>query len=289
MLLFAMLAGTAVKVSASMPPFYEFGTWTGKDNISVNVPNKDYNKFLKLSYEEEEINPMHYTVTADGNDTVITLKKDYLKTLAKGTYHFHCFFSAEGEEIRMFGMIVDSIDPRGVEYPNVNANYTLTRLTSAGENVDPSYYTATKDKGYTQVIFKDDAPPMRDLTAYFSAEYIEEFTTLIVDPQEFPSDETPSSEAPADTSEESMSLISAISNETATSDSTDEGLAIETSDASTDSIVAVENEADSNSKTGNSNGAAALTILVIVLVSVSGCVALGVVLLKRYKNKKDHD
>ena len=285
-MLFAMLAGTAVKVSANLPIVYE---WAGRDNLSFKMLDGDFSKFLKLTCDDEEVDPINYTVSAE-NGNILTLKEEYLKTLANGTYSFTCYSSGEGVEIPMYGEIVDSPGPPyGIEFPSISAHYTLTRITCAGENMDPSYYTVTKDKGYNQVTFKEGAPPIIDFKAYFSAEYIEETALLHVDIQAPSFVEESTSDATADTSEESMSIAAAVSDDASTSDTYDENLTLDASDASTDSGDGLGLEADSKSKTGNNKGAAALTILVIVLVSVSGCVALGVVLLKRYRSKKERD
>ena len=112
-MLFAMLAGTAVKVSANLPIVYE---WAGRDNLSFKMLDGDFSKFLKLTCDDEEVDPINYTVSAE-NGNILTLKEEYLKTLANGTYSFTCYSSGEGVEIPMYGEIVDSPGPPyGIEH-----------------------------------------------------------------------------------------------------------------------------------------------------------------------------
>ena len=293
MLLFAMLAGTAVKVSATMPPTYDFGIWKGSGDISAYMPGDvPGSNFLKLTCDriDGEISPINYTVTTDEDNIIVTLKEEFLKTLSNELHYFSCHFSGV-EEFPMDGEIVYSTEPSyGIEFSSIPSYYTLTRLTYEGENIDKSYYISTKnDQGNIQVIFNDEeywkTLQPSSLKAYFATNGTIRGAFLWVDAPEPSSDEEATSDPPV------------VSIEETTSDSSDADLAMETSDVSMDTSAdsggGMGYETDSNSKTGsdggNTNGAAALWVLVIVVASASGCAALGVVLLKRYKSKKERD
>lgn len=66
-----------------------FGTWEGKGGASAKVDG-DSVKFVRLVLSGQTVGSANYTVS--GN-TTITLKEDYLKTLANGTYTFFVEFS----------------------------------------------------------------------------------------------------------------------------------------------------------------------------------------------------
>ena len=288
-LLFVIFAGPAVKVNSLEPPTYNFSTWKGSGDTSAYVPGS---KFLKLvpSGDNEEISPSYYTITAEENYTIITLKEAYLKTLDSGLYFFNCYFSGDGEESLIYDKFHYETDAIcGIELTGISSFYNLSRITYEGENIDPSYYTATNDKGYNQIIFNNEeywkTLQQSSLKAYFTVDHITERVRLAVMLPEPSSDEEATSDPPV------------VSIEETTSDSSDADLAMETSDVSMDTSAdsggGMGYETDSNSKTGsdggNTNGAAALWVLVIVVASASGCAALGVVLLKRYKSKKERD
>lgn len=294
MLLCGQLLG-GVYVSASMPPTYDFDTWTGRGEVSVRVPHRNADKFLRLvcdleliyNNEQVEVSPTSYTVTADGHDTIVTFKEEYLQTLADGTYNFTCYFSGKGEEFEMFGERAYSPDPFGIELPNMTANYTLKRISYNGKDIDPSNYTVTTDKGYPKIVFKEGISIGSSFMCYFTAEYVTEWTSLQVDRQVQPVEETTA--PPAASSEETETTAEAVAGGESNAPVSNENLTSVSSAGSVTSDAEASHPALSTqigSGGENVNAAVAVMVAAIAVGAVAGCAALGFVLLKRYRNKK---
>ena len=143
----AVTVGLALNVSANALffPRYDFGTWTGSETMSVNM-EFDFSRFERLNYDGDKFDPSNYTVTGTGSSTVVTLKEEYLKTLAKGTYHFTADFSAVPLKYKYgFGnMIIEGVDCT-----------TFFKLTYGDEEVDPSNYTVNASGTSISITFKD--------------------------------------------------------------------------------------------------------------------------------------
>lgn len=78
-----------------------FEPWTGSGTISVSIGDdfltKDrdivsFDEFEELRYKYSD-EALDYTVAESNGNTVITIKEDYLKTLADGTYYLEAEFS----------------------------------------------------------------------------------------------------------------------------------------------------------------------------------------------------
>lgn len=302
MLLCGQIFG-GVYVSASGGIAGMFDTWTGRGETSVRLRNINADTFLKLVNKDtdEEINPIYYIISADGSDAIVTLKEEYLQTLPNGSYTLTCYFSGDGQEIQMFGTVAVSPDPLGFELPSMSTRYTLTRLTYKGETVDPSYYTLSTEKGYPVITLKEGAPPVGDLVAYFSAEYLDKWVALTVDRQALPSEETTAA-PPADSSEEPASAPPPVfSNEAApttelVTGGESDALTSDENMTSVSQVGSITSDAKashpaSSTQTGsdgeNTNMAAAVMVAIIAVVAVAGGAALGLVLLKKYRNKKE--
>jgi hypothetical protein len=86
-------------VPVTYPVLHHFGTYAGIGTATAAI-DADYTKFVRLLYKGGEIDPSNYTVTQ--GSTIITLKEEYLKTYAAGTYYFIAEFSdGTSENIRL--------------------------------------------------------------------------------------------------------------------------------------------------------------------------------------------
>ena len=154
-LLAALILGIAASASALMPPLRDFGTWAGSGDISVKVAY-DHSIFDGLTYDyygqnSREIDPSNYTVTeADiyipDEITVITLKEEYLKTLANGEHMMTAAFTKEGLFTTTVELLMQSeteaiaiVQDRPDQLPHLN----FWNLRYGDEDVDSAYYTVT--------------------------------------------------------------------------------------------------------------------------------------------------
>lgn len=110
-MIFVLLGVTTipgVKLYADTPrvtfsdTYLTFEVWQGNGNSSVRIgsdfltKNKNivkFDEFELIKYGEKVFDTSNYMVTESGNDTVITLRESYLKTLQDGTYSFDMVFS----------------------------------------------------------------------------------------------------------------------------------------------------------------------------------------------------
>jgi len=94
-LLSALVLGLASSASALMPESRSFDTWTGSGNTSVSI-GYERSAFVELAYGSEVFDPSNYTVSGTDGHTIITLKQEYLETLANGGYSYRSLFIGEG-------------------------------------------------------------------------------------------------------------------------------------------------------------------------------------------------
>lgn len=296
-LLFVMLGGVAVRVNALEPPTYDFRNWFRKGDTSVHVP-APAEDFLKLTCNDKEISPENYTVEADPDGmfygkfyedaTIITLKEEYLQTLEDGRYCFESHFFAE--ENYSCDVTDASLKPYGIEYLGISSFYRVTRITYHDKNIDPAYYTATNSNGYQQILFNDEdywktlQPDF--LKVYFAPNDLSEISYLYIITPESESD----AEAPSDPPD-SVNITPAASLENAPSVPSDENEANISPENSTASSDMTSSQASSHSQTDSSGESANMTTVVIVVIVTigvaGGCVALGLILMKRHRNKKE--
>ena len=295
-LLFVMLGGVAVRVNALEPPTYDFRDWFRKGDTSVHVP-APAEDFLKLTCNDKEISPENYTVEADPDGmfygkfyedaTILTLKEEYLQTLEDGRYYFSFYFL--GDERRTYEVSEDLFKSYGIEFPDISSFYTLLQITYEDENIDPAYYTATNSNGYNQILFNDaeywKTLHPSSLKAYFSSNYALGSHLYIITP-ESESD----AEAPSDPPD-SVNITPVASLENAPSVPSDENEANISPENSTASSDMTSSQASSHSQTDSSGESANMTTVVIVVIVTigvaGGCVALGLILMKRHRNKKE--
>lgn len=90
--------------------YLTFEVWQGSGTASVSIGNdfltKDnnlikFNEFEEIQYGEKKLDVSSYKVTEAGENTVITLNEEYLKTLNDGTYMFDAVFSRAIIPIRL--------------------------------------------------------------------------------------------------------------------------------------------------------------------------------------------
>ncbi len=296
MLLAGVICG-GVSVNAAMPPTYDFDHWYRQGDTSAYLP-EPAEDFLKLTFESgEEINPENYTVEADPDGmffgkfyedaTVITLKEEYLQTLADGYYCLESYFSARESFAR--DVTGASLKPYGIEYGGLSSSYHVTRITYDGQNIDPAYYTATDENGYQQIMFNDEEywktlqPDL--LKVYFAHDYLSNISKLTIVTPAPVSEEEPSSAPPV-----SVIITPVASLPEAPPASSNENAAVvstETSAPVSDVTSCLISCAQTGSGGENDNGAVAVTVAAIAVVAAAGCAALGLVLLKRYRSKKE--
>lgn len=149
----AIVFGLPMIVSANSPELFEFDTWEGKESTSVSI-EADYSKFEKLLYNEDEVIPLNYTVSGTDSSTIITLKEDYLKTLPNGQHSLLAYFSADGLESFITGMVDNT--KKQIIFSGTPDHYKLIRLTYGDTEIDKSNYTATNNGCSTKIVFKDD-------------------------------------------------------------------------------------------------------------------------------------
>lgn len=166
--------------------------------------------------------------------------------------------------------------------------YRVTRITYDGENIDPAYYTATNSNGYNQILFNDAEywktlqPDL--LKVYFALDDLYEISYLSIIAPEPESDAETTSAPPV-----SVNITSVASLEEAPSAPSDENEAA----VSPENSNAVSDMTSSHSQTGSSGESAsmavAVTVAIVTIGAAGGCVALGLILLKRHRNKKEDE
>ena len=296
MLLCGQIFG-GVYVRATAIPTYDFGNWHRQGDTSARVPGAAED-FLKLTFDSgEEISPENYMVAAAPGGklfdlyhediTIITLKEEYLQTLEDGYYSLESRFSAE--ENYSCEVTDASLRPYGIEYLGMSASYRVTRITYDGQNIDPAYYTATDENGYQQILFNDEEywktlqPDL--LRVYFAYDYLSEYSRLWIFTPEPVSEEESSSAPPV-----SVIITPVASLPEAPPASSNENAAVvstETSAPVSDVTSCPISSAQTGSGGENTNTAVAVTVAAIAVGAAAGCAALGVILLKKYRNKKE--
>lgn len=88
-----------------------FDIWQGNGVSSISIGDdfltKDsdiakFEEFEEILYDGKSFDDSNYTVTKVNNNTVITLKEEYLKTLKDGTYLFNAVFSRAIIPMRLY-------------------------------------------------------------------------------------------------------------------------------------------------------------------------------------------
>lgn len=301
----ALLSGVicgGVSVSALEPPTYDFDHWYRQGDTSACVP-KPAEDFLELTFETgEEISPENYTVAAAPNGmfygryyedaTIITLKEEYLQTLADGYYRLESHFFAE--ESYAHDVTDASLRPYGIEFLGISSFYRVTRITYDGQNIDPSYYTATDENGYQQILFNDKEywktlqSAFELLKVYFAPDYLLEASYLSIATPEPASEETPSSAPPAVSSEAPASAAQTVSDtppSSAQPASSDEGTPSAPPAVSALSGGGAPESGNASTGSGRPDALAAGALLLLPL-SAAGCLVL--ILLQRRRNNQKH-
>ena len=153
-LLAAVMGGSAFTVSARSPARYNFGTWTGSGAVSATIKFNNSVSSVELSYSGGEVDRSNYTVTGDKN-IEITLKEEFLKTLANGEYSFFGKFS--GEELVTFKENFGVGTNMEARLPSMAGfNLRLVKVTYGDETVDSSNYTLTEEAGQMVITFKKE-------------------------------------------------------------------------------------------------------------------------------------
>ncbi|MDR1631113.1 MAG: dockerin type I repeat-containing protein [Oscillospiraceae bacterium] len=172
-LLAALIAPSA---SACMVRLYNFDTWTGEGDATVSLDQPSA-LFIKLTYGESDVASSNYTVMETNNNTIITLKEEYIKTLkASGSgYSFWATISAEGLSPSMadgfFSSQSNTVTFMGLD-PFLN---TLVKMTYGGDIIDSVNYTVTANGCNAVVTIKEEylktLTGNKQFVGYFEGEY----------------------------------------------------------------------------------------------------------------------
>ena len=212
----AILLAFSIVANATMPTLYDFGTWAGSGDISVDL-GLGYNSSLaKLYYNnwDTEIVASNYFSTKVDGGTLITLDEEYLKTLTNGNHTIWARF----EEYKSGFPLGNNLNFNGEELivrMDIDHN-KFVGLTYGDEEVRVSNYSVVLAREY--IIFKFSEEYLNDFIAdegkqfkaYFMVEDLAQLS-LEIDPQEV-SSET-STATSVETSEASAIATSEISSD----------------------------------------------------------------------------
>lgn len=147
---------------AASPVLYDLQTWNGTGPAGISFDKND-SEFVKLMYNEQEVDKANYKVEEQQEKFDITLKEEYLKELelTDGDYYFDAYFVKENYEIENINASFDAeqakITFEQTPFERMSeADFDSVRLTYGNEEIDPSKYTVTKDGTTTTVTFEKD-------------------------------------------------------------------------------------------------------------------------------------
>lgn len=183
-LLTAGAVGVTITANAASPALYHFDTWTGSGPASVSIKTGDAS-LAGLTYDGEEVVNSNYTVTKAGDNSILTLKEEYLKAseFKNGEYSFWADFYLPG----MLKPVYAGIDPTGknqVVFSGTDPS-KFVKLTYHDEEIDSSNYTVAATKGGTVVTINEEYLETLTLeysfAGYFSEDYYRSVLKLTVE------------------------------------------------------------------------------------------------------------
>lgn len=161
-----------------------FDIWQGSGTVSVNIGDDflttdndivNFGEFEELRCDGITFDNSNYEVTKKENNTIITLKEEYLKTLKDGTYAFDAVFSRAIIPIRLHIIthkisltdayfVFDTWTGKGSSQVNLNpTTYSIAfypelfnGLFYKEAKVDNSNYIISKFANVTRIILKEE-------------------------------------------------------------------------------------------------------------------------------------
>jgi len=164
-LLAVFLLGMAASAMALTHASFSFGTWTGSGDISVTIDG-DPSIFATLIYDyyynsKVEVDPSNYVVSGmdnstSGGGTIITLKQEYLETLANGDHLFTAAFSADDLYLDIVELTMQTETEAIATVQNFSwlPDLSFWQLKYGDEDVDASFYTVTATDITPDLLYK---------------------------------------------------------------------------------------------------------------------------------------
>lgn len=193
----------SVSASAKTPLLYDFGCFTGKETVSVNLQG-DFTKFVRIEDENGEIDPQNYTVSGDEQNTTVTLKEDYLNNLENGEYNFEVYFE---NILNMYEFSVS--EEVGILIPATKSG-EFVNLTADETEVEKSNYDVEKTSNGFVITVKDEYMQALPENTKFYAHYYDNsmcYMKLQVEKQEAYSDSTTEATTPTKTEGEQQTVV----------------------------------------------------------------------------------
>lgn len=159
-LAYIMLPENNHEVSASVPKIYSSEVWDGTGSAVIVVDEISSDRFMNLTYENEEVSNDNYNVMEQDGSTVITFEQEYLQglNLKSGDNMFMARFSGKEETCFRRYILLEGQNEIVIDRQlnEVVSKLTLKKSLSEEVDVDESDYIVTTTGESITITFKEE-------------------------------------------------------------------------------------------------------------------------------------